>query len=203
MSTSKNKEKQNQMKIETTKEAQFKKIIYALSAIIPLVVVLLFRVDLGAGINTDFLPPIYATTNGLTAILLIIALWAIKQKNIALHERIIKICIGLSVLFLVLYVVRHMTSSETVFGDTDGDGILSDIERGALGSTRYIYYFILVTHIALSVVVIPLVLLAYMRGMLRQIEKHKKMVRFAFPIWLYVAVTGVVVYLMIAPYYSV
>lgn len=203
MSTSKNKEKQNQMKIKTTKEAQFKKIIYALSAIIPLVVVLLFRVDLGAGINTDFLPPIYATTNGLTAILLIIALWAIKQKNIALHERIIKICIGLSVLFLVLYVVRHMTSSETVFGDTDGDGILSDIERGALGSTRYIYYFILVTHIALSVVVIPMVLLAYMRGMLRQIEKHKKMVRFAFPIWLYVAVTGVVVYLMIAPYYSV
>lgn len=191
------------MKIKTTKEAQFKKIIYALSAIIPLVVVLLFRVDLGAGINTDFLPPIYATTNGLTAILLIIALWAIKQKNIALHERIIKICIGLSVLFLVLYVVRHMTSSETVFGDTDGDGILSDIERGALGSTRYIYYFILVTHIALSVVVIPMVLLAYMRGMLRQIEKHKKMVRFAFPIWLYVAVTGVVVYLMIAPYYSV
>jgi len=181
-------------------ETTFKKLILALSIVIPVVVVILFEVQI-EGYNTNFLPPIYATTNALTAIFLVSALIAIKNKNIELHERLIKICIGLSVVFLVLYVARHITSSEVKYGDIDHDGILSDFEKGEVGSIRYAYYFLLITHIALSVVVIPFVLFAFMRGILNQVEKHKKIVRFAFPIWLYVAVTGVIVYLMISPYY--
>ena len=182
------------------KETTFKKIILALSIVIPLVVVILFEIKID-GYDTNFLPAIYASTNALTAVFLVLALIAIKNKNIKLHERLIKICIGLSVVFLVLYVARHITSSEVKFGDIDKDGILSDFEKGEVGAMRYLYYVLLITHIAFSVIVIPFVLYAFMRGILNQVEKHKKIVRFAFPIWLYVAVSGVIVYLMISPYY--
>jgi putative membrane protein len=181
-------------------ENQFKKIIYTLSIVIPIVVVFLFSFHL-EGYDTTFLPPIYATTNGITALVLIGALVAIKNKNIKLHQKLIKVALGLSVLFLALYVARHITSSEIIFGDLDGDGLLDDNEKSVLGVSRFVYYFILITHIALSVIVIPLVLFAFMRGTLNQIQKHKKIVRFAFPVWLYVAITGVIVYLMIYPYY--
>jgi putative membrane protein len=182
------------------KEPLFKKFIYTLSVVIPLVVVLLFKVEL-KGYDTSFLPPIYATTNGLTAILLLFALWAVKSGKIQLHENIIKICLGFSLLFLVLYVVRHMTSTDIIYGDANFDGQLSDEERANAGSLRSIYLFILLSHIALSVVVIPLVLWSFMRGVLGQVALHKKIVRYAFPIWWYVSATGAIVYLMIAPYY--
>lgn len=181
-------------------ENTFKKIIYTLSIVVPLVVVLLFKLDI-EGYNTNFLPPIYATTNGITAILLLAALWAIKNKNVELHKKLIQVSLGLSLLFLALYVTRHITSSEILYGDSNFNGILEDSEKSAVGWYRTLYLTILITHIAFSVVVIPFVLFAYMRGILNQIEKHKKIVRFAFPIWLYVAITGVLVYLMISPYY--
>jgi putative membrane protein len=181
-------------------ETTFKRIIYVLSALIPLVVILLFQINL-EGYDTRILPPIYASTNAITAVLLLVALFAIKQKNIVLHKNIIKVCLGLSVLFLLLYVVRHITSSEVKFGDLNHDNILDDTEKATVGSLRYFYYALLISHIGLSVVVIPFVLFAYMRGILNQVEKHKKIVRFAFPIWLYVSATGAIVYWMIAPYY--
>ncbi|MGB5316576.1 MAG: DUF420 domain-containing protein, partial [Robiginitalea sp.] len=151
------------------------------------VVVILFGVRLPGVEPLGFLPPIYASVNGLTAVLLIAALWAIKNGNRGLHQKLMTTCIGLSLLFLIMYVAYHMTSDSTSYGGS--------------GGLRYVYFFILISHIFLSVVVIPLVLKTYARAYLKDFERHRKMARITFPIWLYVAVSGVVVYLMISPYY--
>jgi len=135
----------------------------------------------------NILPPIYATINGITAFLLILALIAIRKKNFNLHKKLMQVSIGLSLVFLVLYVAYHMTSDPTPFG---GEGLI-----------RYVYYFILITHIILSIGIIPMVLISYVRAISNLFVEHKRIARYTFPIWLYIAVTGVLVYLMIAPYY--
>ncbi len=165
----------------------YQKLIIGLSIIIPLAVAALFRIKI-PGYDFSFLPPIYASINGLTAILLITAVMAVKSGKRILHERLMKICIGLSALFLVMYVLYHMTSDSTSFG---GEGWI-----------RYVYYFILITHIALSVVVIPFVLFTFSHALSGNFERHKRLAKFTFPLWLYVATTGVIVYLMISPYYQ-
>lgn len=161
--------------------------IWIVSIIIPLVVAFLFTVRIPNVESLSFLPPIYATINGLTSILLITALWAIKNKKIKLHEGLMKTAIGFSLLFLLMYVAYHMTSDSTPYG---GEGVV-----------RYIYFFILITHIFLSIGIIPMVLITYVRAVSKQFADHKKIARYTFPIWLYIAITGVVVYLMISPYY--
>ena len=172
-------------------EKKYRVWIIILSVVIPIAVAILFGVKLkDYGIDVEpltFLPPVYATINGLTAIVLILAVRAIKNGNRILHERLMKTAIGLSVLFLLMYVAYHMTSDSTSFG---GEGLI-----------RYVYFFILITHIVLSIVIIPLVLITYVRALAERFDKHKKLARITFPIWLYVAITGVVVYLMISPYY--
>lgn len=174
------------------KEKKYNKWIIVLSIVIPLAVAALFGVNLRKlGFDVEpltFLPPIYATTNGLTALVLIVAFFAIKNKNRILHERLMKFAIILSVAFLVMYVAYHMTSDSTPYG---GEGIL-----------KYIYFFILISHILLSIVIIPFVLITYVRAITNNIERHKKIARYTFPMWLYVAVTGVIVYVMISPYYA-
>jgi putative membrane protein len=135
-----------------------------------------------------FLPPIYATINGLTAVCLVLAVYFIKNGKRRLHENLIKICIGLSLCFLVMYIAYHITTDPTKFG---GNGIFA-----------FIYYFILITHILLSISVIPFVLVTYVRAITGDFERHRRIAKITFPIWLYVAVTGVIVYLMIAPYYN-
>ncbi len=167
-------------------QKKYNTIIIILSIAIPLVVALLFMVKIDLKIPV-FLPPIYASINAFTALLLILAVWAIKNKKRILHERLMKSAILCSVLFLALYVLYHMTSDSTKFG---GEGII-----------KYIYFFILLTHILLSIIVIPFVLITYVRAITNDFEKHKKIAKFTFPLWLYVAITGVVVYLMISPYY--
>ncbi|MGF1557773.1 MAG: DUF420 domain-containing protein [Flavobacteriaceae bacterium] len=169
------------------KEKKFNRLITVVSIVVPLVVAILFRVRLPNVDRLGFLPPIYAAINGITAILLVIAVVAVKKGNRILHKRIMTTCIGLSVLFLVMYVAYHMTSDSTVFG---GEGLV-----------KYLYYFILITHIVLSIAIIPLVLKTYARAYLGKFESHRKLAKITFPIWLYVAITGVVVYLMISPYY--
>ena len=134
-----------------------------------------------------FLPPIYATINALTAVILIISVIQIKKGNRKNHEFLMKTAILLSLLFLLLYIAYHMTSDSTKYG---GDGIL-----------KYLYYFILITHIMLSITVIPFVLITYVRAITGKFEKHKAIARITFPLWLYVAITGVIVYVMISPYY--
>lgn len=180
--------------------------IVILSVTIPLVVALLFGVNLrklGYDVQPlSFLPPIYAGINGLTAVVLFTAVWAIKNGKQKRHENLMKFAICLSVAFLGMYVAYHMTADSTVFGDIDHNGVLSDLEKAEIGSVRYIYYFILLTHIALSVIIIPFVLLTYVRALSKSFLRHRKLARITYPMWLYVAVTGVIVYLMISPYYA-
>ncbi|MGK0237145.1 MAG: putative membrane protein [Candidatus Pelagisphaera sp.] len=175
--------------------------IWIVSIAIPVAVAILFTVRIPGVERMGFLPPIYASVNALTAVVLIIALFQIKKGNRKAHERFMKLAIGLSVLFLLMYVVYHMTSDSTKFGDTNGDGLLSNIESSALGAIKYTYYFLLFSHILLSVTVIPFVLVTYVRAINGDFKIHKKIARVTFPLWLYVAVTGVIVFLMISPYY--
>ncbi len=168
-------------------EKKYQLWINIVSVAVPVVVALLFRVRLPNVEPLSFLPPIYASINGITAILLVLALIAIKNKKITLHENLMKTAIVCSLLFLIMYVAYHMTSDPTKYL---GEGVIVSV-----------YYFILISHIVLSIIVIPLVLISYVRAHLGQFELHKKIVRYAFPVWLYVAVTGVIVYLMISPYY--
>ena len=167
-------------------EKKYNKVIVILSVAIPLAVAALFGVKIDLELPF-FLPPIYATINGFTALLLILALRAIKSGKRLLHERLMKTCIALSLVFLVMYIAYHMTSDPTPFGGE--------------GAVAYLYYFILISHILLSIILIPLVLTSYVRAIQAQFDPHKKISKITFPIWLYVAVTGVVVYLMIEPYY--
>lgn len=180
---------------------KLKNAILIVSIAIPLAVAVLFSVKID-GFDLTFLPPIYASLNGLTAIGLVLALVAIKFKKIKIHQRIIQSCLSFSILFLLLYVLYHMTSDSTKYGDINGNGILESAEALAVSDTRGLYFFILVSHIFLSLVVIPLVLFTYKFAWEGNYERHKKWTRFAFPIWLYVAITGVVVYYMISPFYS-
>ncbi|WP_282787311.1 DUF420 domain-containing protein [Flavobacterium croceum] len=189
-----------------TTEKNYKLPIILVSILIPVVVAILFTVklkDLGFNVEPlSFLPPIYATINAITALLLITALWAIKNKKPNLHEALMKVAILCSLLFLVMYVAYHVTSVNTYFGDANHNGILEETEKSAVGGIRMLYFFILMSHIALSIIVIPLVLITYVRALSQRFDQHRKIAKIAFPIWLYVAITGVLVYIMIAPYYA-
>jgi putative membrane protein len=173
-------------------DQKFNKFIVIVSILIPVVVALLFSVklkDFGFQVEPlSFLPPIYATINGITAVVLVAGVLAIKNGKRKLHEQLMTAAIALSVAFLVMYVAYHMTSDSTKFG---GEGMI-----------RNLYFFILISHILLSIAVIPLVLVTYVRTLAQKFDKHKKIAKITFPIWLYVAVTGVIVYLMISPYYA-
>jgi len=171
----------------TDPSRKYRKLITAVSILIPVVVAILFTVRLPNVAPLDFLPPIYASINALTALILVVAYIAILNKKIKLHETLMKIAIGLSLVFLVMYVAYHMTSDPTPYG---GDGMI-----------KYVYYFILISHIILSIGIIPMVLVTYVRAISKRFSDHKKIAVITFPIWLYIAITGVIVYLMIAPYY--
>ena len=182
-------------------KSNLRKWIIAISIIIPIAVAALFGIKI-EGVDFSFLPPIYATINGITALLLLLALFFIKSGKIQLHQKTIQTALGLSVLFLLCYVAYHMTSDSTLYGDTDHNGNLSTKELALVSSTRLAYVILLISHIFLSVAVIPVVLFTYLHAWEGNYQKHKKWARYAFPIWLYVAVTGVIVYLMISPYYG-
>jgi putative membrane protein len=169
------------------KETKFKRIIVALSIIIPLAVAILFRVKI-EGYDFGFLPSVYASINAVTAVTLLIALWAIKNGKRSLHQKLMTTSLVLSALFLVLYIIYHITSTSTSYG---GEGMI-----------RTVYFIILISHIILSVAVVPLVLFTYLRAYLEDFDRHKQLARITFPIWLYVAISGVIVYLMISPYYQ-
>lgn len=165
-----------------------KKIIILLSVIVPLVVASLFGIRIDTDVDFSFLPRIYATLNFFTFIILILAFVAIKRKKIIYHENLVKTALITTTLFLVLYILYHITSDSTIYGGT--------------GALKYFYYFILITHISLSVLVIPLVLISLGWALDKNFIKHKKIARIAMPIWMYVAITGVMVYLLISPYYA-
>ena len=191
----------NTTSISPKKIKQARIAIIIASIAIPLVVAVLFVVKI-PGANLGFLPPIYATINGITAVLLVGALVAIKNKNIKLHENLIKTSMVLSLIFLACYVAYHMTSESTKYGDVNHDGEQSALELAAVSASLLIYRIILASHILLSIIIIPLVLFSYLFAWQGNYVRHKKWTKFTWPIWFYVAVTGVVVYFMISPYYA-
>ncbi len=169
-------------------EKRYKKFIIITSVVLPIAIGVLFGVKIPNVAPLSFLPPIYATINGFTALTLIAAIVFIKKGNRILHERLITLAMMLSVLFLLMYIAYHMTSDATKFG---GEGMI-----------KYVYFFVLITHIILSIIVIPFVLITFMRAKLGKFSEHKKIAKITFPLWLYVAISGVVVYIMISPYYT-
>lgn len=179
------------------------RLIYVISVLVPaLVALLLFtpiKLDLSDWVKG--LPTLNAILNSITSILLIAALFAIRAKKIAMHRNLMLTSLVLGALFLLSYVIYHGTSESTVFGDIDHNGVLDEAETAALGSSRTIYLLVLLSHIGLSIVVVPFVLIAFYFALSDQIAKHRKIVKFTYPIWLYVSITGVIVYLMIRPYY--
>jgi putative membrane protein len=179
------------MKIEAQDLPKYNRLAVVLSVVITAAVVLLMTPGLLPKLPLPFdpymLPPVYAAFNALTAVSLVMALVEIKRKRIAVHQRMMTLAMGLSALFLVGYVLFHLATEPTSFG---GEGAI-----------RTVYYFLLLTHIVLAAVVLPLVLFTYIRGAARLDEKHRKLAKITFPIWLYVAVTGVICFLMISPYY--
>jgi len=175
------------MKIEQNLETKTRPWIVVVSIAVPAAVALLFFTDKVDGYDTGFLPPVYATLNALTAIFLVLAFLAIRRKNIDLHKKLMSSAIVFSALFLVFYVIYHSTSDSTPYGGE--------------GNIRIFYFSLLISHIVLSVIIIPLVLITYVRALAKRFDKHKKIARITFPIWLYVAISGVLVYLMISPYY--
>jgi len=169
------------------RERKLNRWIRVISIVVPLAVALLFGYRIPHAEPLSFLPPIYASINGLTALLLIVAVIAIKKGRQRLHRALMSACIVLSALFLTMYIAYHMTSDSTPYG---GEGIL-----------RYVYFAILISHIVLSIAVIPMVLITYSKAYLGDFDRHRRWARRTFPLWLYVALSGVVVYLMISPYY--
>jgi len=182
------------------------KIVLFVSILICLVVILLNQKVIPVPQHfPDFiykLPLVNAILNGTCSVLLIGSLWAIKKRNIQLHKRLNLTAFMLSALFIICYVTAHYFIPDTIFGDTDHSHFLDDNERAAVSGIRPVYLVILLTHIFFAVIVLPLVLLSFYYGLKDDRVKHKKLTRFSYPIWLYVTVTGVVVYALISPYYN-
>ena len=187
-------------------EKKAKWLIAVFSIIVFAAVSILGRYNLAGKVNLPFNVHIFALTNAvinsLVAILLIAGLMTVKSKKYELHKKIMLFAMTLSILFLLSYICHHLFAGETIYGETDGIKGLSDAELNAAGTMRTVYLAILITHIPLAGLALPFILFAAYRALTGDYEKHKKLVRIVFPVWLYVAVTGVIVYLMISPYYN-
>jgi len=159
------------------------------------------KLDLAPGFDPHIFANLNAIINSLVAVLLICGLIAVKTKRFFLHKQIMLTAMILSIIFLLSYICHHLFAGEARFGDLDHDGLLSQSEKTAAGSARMIYYFILGTHIPLAGIALPVILFTAYRALIGEFDKHKKLVRITWPLWFYVAVTGVIVYFMISPYY--
>jgi putative membrane protein len=181
-----------------------KLLIYAVSFIVFAAVVFLSKFKLQADLDFDVhvFAKINAIINSLVAVLLLGGLFAAKQRKYGLHKKIMLAAIFLSVLFLLSYIAHHLLAGDTKYGDLNHDGILSLDEKSLAGNLRIVYYVILITHIPLAAIILPFILFTAYRALIGEYDKHKKLVRITWPVWFYVAITGVVVYLMISPYYN-
>ncbi len=179
-------------------------LIYTVSFVVFAAVVLLSQVKLNVNLGFDVhvFAKANAVINSIVALLLLAGLVTIKQKKYAVHKKIMLMAMMLSVLFLLSYISHHLLAGDTKFGDINHDGIVSDEEKNAAGNIRLLYYFILLTHIPLAAIILPFILFTAYRALIGEYDQHKKLTRFTWPVWFYVAVTGVVVYIMISPYYN-
>jgi len=177
--------------------------VWCVTAVVFLLVGMMRRVKIALpeGIGLDFLPPFHALLNSCAALALVMALVAIKGKRVDRHKRWIYVAMGCSLLFLLSYLTYHFTTPETHFGDSNRDGILGEDEREAVGVMRPLYLGVLLSHIALAALSLPFILMTFVYGITNQFARHRRLARRVFPVWLYVAVTGPVVYLLLRPYY--
>ena len=160
-----------------------------------------FQIPLPEGVSLSFLPPFHAGVNAVAAVVLVGALVSVLKGNIAMHRRFIVVAMGLSVLFLLSYVAYHFTSSDVKYGDSNRDGILSAAEQVAVAGTRPAYLILLISHIVLAGISLPLILFTFIAGWTNHFKTHRKLARWVFPMWLYVAVTGPICYWMLRSYY--
>jgi putative membrane protein len=178
--------------------------IWAVSIIVFAAVVLMsrYKLEVALPFNVHVFATINAVINSLVAVLLIAGLVTVKSKHYLLHKRIMLAAIVLSVLFLVSYICHHLMAGETKYGDINHDGILGLDEKMMAGTTRIFYYILLGTHIPLAAIILPFILFSAYRALTGEYEKHKRLVRITWPVWFFVAVSGVVVYWMISPFYN-
>ena len=179
-------------------------LIWTVSIVVFVVVAILskFKLNFNPGFNVHLFATFNAINNFLVTLLLLSGLIAITLKKYLLHKKIMLCAIIFSVFFLVSYICHHLLAGETKFGDLNHDGVLSLDELSAVGSLRTIYYMLLITHIPLAAIVLPFILYTAYYSLTGEYQKHKKLARITWPLWFYVAVTGVIVYVMISPYYS-
>lgn len=179
-------------------------LIYTVSFVVFAAVVFLskYKLHVDLGFDEHVFAKANAIINSMVAVLLLAGLFTVKQKKYELHKKIMLTAISLSVLFLLSYIAHHLLAGDTRYGDVNNDGTVSIDEKTLAGNMRMIYYFILLTHIPLAAIILPFILFTAYRALTGDYEKHKKLTRITWPVWFYVAVTGVVVYLMISPYYN-
>lgn len=177
--------------------------IWIVSIVVFLAIAALSRIklDVKVGFDSHYFAAANAIINSCVAVLLIAALVAVKAKKYYLHKKLMIGAIILSILFLISYVCHHLTTGDTKFGDVNGDGVLSLDEKALVGNLRYFYYFILLTHIPLAGIILPFILFTAYRALSGNYVKHTKLARITWPVWFYVAITGVIIYLMVSPYY--
>lgn len=187
--------------IKNDKKARL--LIYTVSFVVFAAVVFLskYKLNVDLGFDVHVFAKANAIINTIVAVLLLAGLFAAKQKRYELHKKIMLTAISFSVLFLLSYIAHHLLAGDTKYGDLNHDGIISIDEKALAGNLRMFYYFILITHIPLAAIILPFILFTAYRALIGEYEQHKKLVRITWPVWFYVAVTGVVVYVMISPYY--
>ncbi len=176
--------------------------IFSLIVFIVVVVLSRFTLDIQPSFDVHIFAKIDALTNAIVAILLVAALIAVKQKKYTLHRNIMISAMLLSVVFLISYIAHHLLAGEAKFGDINHDGILSIEEKLQVGSSRIMYLLFLASHIILAAFVLPFILFTAYRGLTAEWAAHRKLAKYIWPLWLYIAVTGPIVYLLISPYYS-
>lgn len=169
-------------------EKKLNRVAWVITVAVLALVVGMRRIRLDLGIDFTFLPAVYSTLNALTAVVLLFGLYFIKNGQRDRHQKAMTFAMVSSLLFLLGYVLYHITTEETKFG---GEGTI-----------RSIYFFLLITHVVLAAVIFPFILFTYIRGFTKQFDRHKKMARWVYWVWLYVALTGPVLYMMIKPYYE-
>lgn len=178
-------------------------LILSFSAVVFSAVVFLSRVklDVDLGFDVHIFAMVNAVLNSFVALLLVAGLIAVKNRRYEWHKKLMLTAIVFSALFLLSYICHHLLAGDTRYGDINRDGLISDTEKALAGNTRIVYYIILGTHIPLAGIILPFILFSAYRGLTGDYARHKKLSRLTWPVWFYVAVTGVVVYWMISPYY--
>lgn len=184
-------------------DSQARLLIGVFSFVVFAAVVLLsrFTISVNLGFNVHIFALLNAIINSVIAVLLVLGLITVKQKKFALHKNIMFAALILSVLFLVFYITHHLLAGEAIYGDSNLNGLLDESEKLAVADTRVFYLIILITHIFLAAVILPFILFTAYRALISEYAAHKKLAKYTWPLWLYVAITGPVVYWLISPYY--